>query len=470
MISPYLLVLIGYSALIIVSSLLGSRFTRKVSDFYVAGRKLRIPLLFSTLLAANIGAGSTVGAAALGFSRGLSAWWWVGSAGIGSLILAFTAAPRIREYAAARNYLTVGDFLEDRFDGRVRGVISIILWLGGLAILAGQLIAFSRILEVVAGTGKAVGCILGGTVVIVYFSATGLKGTVWINMFQLVVKGAGFLLAFPLALAALGGWEAFTSGLQARAMEVEGYLSFFGNRPSDTLHYLVLLVPSFIVSPGILQKIYGARDQRTARIGAAANGIALLLFSFFPVLLGMMAAVSLSGLDHPDLALPSIITEMVPFWVGALLLAAIFSAEISSADAVLFMISTSLGHDLYKRFINPGAGEKSMMLVSRLSSVSAGVLGTFLALSLPSVISALEIFYSLLSASLFVPLVWGLYNSKPGTGTCIRAIAASLAATITVHFLTGGEGLLMISPLAFGIISSLILFATAWVRESRNQT
>jgi len=469
MISPYLLVLIGYGALIIIPSLFASRYTRKVSDFYVAGRQLRIPLLFSTLLAANIGAGSTVGAAALGFSLGLSAWWWVGSAGIGSLILAFTVAPRIREFAADRDYLTVGDFLEDRFGQSVRGVISIILWLGGLAILAGQLIAFARILQVVAGTEKILGCVLGGAVVIIYFSATGLKGTVWVNMFQLTVKGAGFLLALPLALAALGGWDAFTTGLQVKSTEVEGYLNFFGDSPASTLHYLVLLVPSFIVSPGILQKIYGARDKRTARIGAAANGIALLVFSFFPVVLGMMAAVSLSNLDHPDLALPSIITEMVPFWVGALLLAAIFSAEISSADAVLFMLSTSLGHDLYKRFINPGAGEKTMMLVSRLTSVSAGIIGTFLAMALPSVISALEIFYSLLSASLFVPLVWGIYHSKPGTGTCIRAIAASLAATITVHFLTGGEGIFMISPVAFGIISSLILFTIAWIRESGNQ-
>ena len=458
MISPYLLVLIGYGSLIIIPSLFASRYIKRVSDFFVAGRKLNSVLLFSTLLAANIGAGSTVGAAALGFSIGLSAWWWVGSAGIGSLVLAFTVAPRIRDYAARNNYLTVGDFLEDRYDRRVRGIISIILWLGGLAILAGQLMAFSRILEVVAGTGKATGCILGGLVVITYFAATGLKGTVWINMFQLVVKGAGFMLALPLAMAALGGWDAFVTGLHEKSLQVEGYHDFFGSRPSELLHYLVLLVPSFIVSPGILQKVYGARDRHTARAGTAANGIALLLFSFFPVTLGMMAAVALPRLSHPDLALPSLLTEMVPFWVGALLLAAIFSAEISSADAVLFMLSTSLGHDLYKTFLNPAAGEKKMMMVSRATSVFAGVLGVMIAISLPSVISALEIFYSLLSASLFVPLIWGLYQSKPGARSCLQAISASLAATIMVHFLTGGEGIFMLSPVAFGILSSLLLF------------
>ena len=463
MASPFLIVLIVYGLMIIIPALMFSRYVRRVEDFFVAGRKLNSTLLFSTLLAANIGAGSTVGAAALGFTTGLSAWWWVGSAGIGSLVLAFTVGPRIRNYAARHNFLTVGDFLEYRYDRKVKGIVILILWLGGLAILAGQLMAFSRILEVVAGTGKATGSILGGIVVITYFSATGLKGTAWINMFQLMVKGAGFLLALPLAMAAMGGWDAFVSGVQLRSMEIDGYSNFFGEGSANVLHYLVLLVPSFIVSPGILQKIYGAKDDRTVRIGIAANGVSLLLFSFFPVLLGMMAAVSLSGLSHPDLALPSIITEMVPFWVGALLLAAIFSAEISSADAVLFMLSTSLGKDLYKTFINPDAGEKRMLRASRITSVSAGAIAVVFAIVLPSVISALEIFYSLLSASLFVPLIWGLYHSKPGSKACVMAISASLLLTVIIHFLSNGKGFFLLSPVAFGILSSLLLFAVAWM-------
>ena len=470
MVNPFLLVIIIYGILIIIPALLFSRYINRVSDFFVAGRKLNSVLLFSTLLAANIGAGSTVGAAALGFSKGLSAWWWVGSAGIGSLVLAFTVGPRIRRYAAEHNFLTVGDFLEYRYDRKVKGIISVILWLGGLAILAGQLIAFSRILEVVAGTGKATGSILGGIVVITYFSATGLKGTAWINMFQLMVKGAGFLLALPLALAAIGGWDSFMAGVQAKSVEVAGYSNFFGDGSTDILHYMVLLIPSFMVSPGILQKIYGARDDRTVRIGVAANGVSLLIFSFFPVILGMMAAVSIQGLSHPDLALPSVITELVPFWVGALLLAAIFSAEISSADAVLFMLSTSLGQDLYKTFINPKADGKRMLRVSRVTSVSAGILAVLLSTALPSVISALEIFYSLLSASLFVPLIWGLYHSKPGPKACLQAVSASLLLTVIIHFLTDGKGFYLLSPVAFGILSSLVLFTLAWAGSRMRKT
>ena len=91
------------------------RRVRGASDCCVAGRSLGPGLIFSTMLAANIGAGSTVGATALAYANGVGAWWWVGSAAIGSLVLALWIGPAIRQVAAARNLRTVGDYLEFRY-------------------------------------------------------------------------------------------------------------------------------------------------------------------------------------------------------------------------------------------------------------------------------------------------------------------------------------------------------------------
>src|SRR5690606_17050900 len=111
----------------------------------------------------------------------------------------------------------------------------------------------------------------------------------------------------------------------------------------------------FIVAPGLIQKIYGARDDRTVRIGVGLNGVALMLYAFVPVFLGMMARVQFPDLAQPELALPTLFMFGVPAFVGALGLAAVFSAELSSADAVLFSLTTSLAQDFYKRFVNPEA-------------------------------------------------------------------------------------------------------------------
>ena len=68
-------------------------------------------------------------------------------------------------------------------------------------------------------------------------------------------------------------------------------------------------------------------------------------------------------------------------------------AEISAADAVLYMITTSFTKDLYKSFINPNVSDESLIKGSRFVTVMAGIIGIGLAIVLPNVISALSIFY-----------------------------------------------------------------------------
>ena len=91
----HLVLLVVYSVGVVAFGSGRARLVRGSSDFFVAGRSLGPGLILSSMLAANIGAGSTVGVAGLAYRDGISAWWWVGSAGIGSLVFAFSVAPRL---------------------------------------------------------------------------------------------------------------------------------------------------------------------------------------------------------------------------------------------------------------------------------------------------------------------------------------------------------------------------------------
>lgn len=461
--NPYLLILFLYSILLIGLGAAISRRVKSPEDFYVAGRRLGPGLLFSTLLAANIGAGSTIGAAGLGFAMGLVGWWWVGSAGVGSLILAFVIGPSIWRISKRHGFFTLGDFLEFRYDRSVRICVASLLWLGSLAILAGQLIAFARILEVVAGTPKSLGCLLGGIVVVAYFSASGLKGAAWINLLQLIVKGFGFLLAVPFAMAAVGGWGAMREAILARPEVASHYFSLTGSGWEQALPYLILLAPAFIVSPGLIQKIYGARDEFAVRSGTSLNAVALLGFAIIPVILGMAAAAMFPNLSHPELALPVVMTELLPFWLGATLLASVFSAELSSADAILFMLSTSLSRDLYQTLMNASVSQSRLLTMSRRISVLAGSLGVLLSILLPSVIGALTLFYGLLSVALFVPFIAGLYSSRLSARHALAAILLSVPGASVFHLITGG-GVGPVSSTAFGIFVSFLVISPSLFR------
>jgi solute:Na+ symporter, SSS family len=427
-----------------------SRGVRRAGDFFVAGRSLSGGLVFVTLLAANIGAGSTVGATGLAYQHGLSAWWWSGSAAIGCLFLGLFVAPGMHSLAAERGLLTVGDFLEARYDRSVRGLIASVLWLGTLAILAGQLIAMAWALEVVLGLPKAWGCVLSGLVLVAYFSGGGLLASVWVNVLELGVLLVGFVLTVPYATRAAGGWEAMKAGAGP------AYGTFTGMGWTGILGLAVIFVPSFMVSPGLIQKTYGARTAAAARGAALGNAAALAVFAFIPALLGMAARVLRPGLSNPELALPSLMTMpgTLPPWLGALALAALFAAEISTADAVLFMLSTSLSQDLYKSFLNPGADDRRLLRASRWTAVAAGMSGVGLAILLPTVADALKTFYGILTATLFVPLVAGLLSSKPTAQDARAAVIVSMLVVVISRAALSGSPLSAWLPFAAAITAA----------------
>ena len=353
----YVALLIGYSAALTALGLWIARRVRGPADFFVAGRKLTWPYIAATMLAANIGAGATVGATGLAYQQGVSAWFWNASAGTGSLLLATLVGPRIWKLAAERNYLTVGDFLDDRYGQSVRVIIASLIWFGALFILAGQLLLGAAVFAVVAGLPKWAGVLIGGAAMTGYFSAGGLLSSVGVSAVQLIVKFTGFAIAIPILLNAAGGLEAIahTPGLPDTFFD-----PLFSAGANSGFTLLLLTGPNFIVSPGLIQKTYGAESARAVRLGVGANAIALLIFAFLPVFLGLAARALFPGIDERDLVLPTLLLHGLPVWLGALALAAVFSAEMGACEAILFMLSTSLSQDLYKRVVNPqrnaGAG------------------------------------------------------------------------------------------------------------------
>lgn len=450
----YLALILLYAAGLTALGLWIGRLVRGPADFFVAGRRLGWPLILATVLSANIGAGATVGATGLAYRDGVSAWWWNGSAGLASLLLAFCIGPRIWRLATERGYLTAGDFLEDRYGSLVRGLAAGIIWIGTLFLLAGQLIAGAAVLQVVADVPRWAGVLIGGVAMTAYFTAGGLLSSAWVNAVQLLVKFTGFTIAIPVILARVGGIDgiAATPGLPA------GYWDpLYSAGAMSGFTMLLLLGPNFIVSPGLVQKAYGASSARAVRVGVGANAVLLMLFALVPMILGMAARAAHPDIIGRDLVLPTLLVHDLPTWLGALALAAVFSAEVSTCDAILFMLSTSLSQDLYKRFINPEASPARVLLTARLAAVGGGVAGMVLALQLASVLDALSIFYSIIGATLFVPVVAGLYTRRSGTPQAVAAIACGLVGLFAVFFGTDRSG--WWNPNLWGLLASGAGFA-----------
>jgi SSS family solute:Na+ symporter len=357
--------------------------------------------------------------------------------------------------ASRHGFLTLGDYLEFRYTPTVRLVTALVLWSITVFVLAAQLIGVSSVLQVVAGQPRWVGAVVGGVLMLAYFVAGGLLSSAWVNLVQLVVMMVGFLAAIPFALAATEGIALATA---AGPSVPQSFLA------GTTL--VPLLAPAFIVSPGLVQKVYGAVDERAVRTGVGASGLALMLFALVPPFLGLCARALHPGLVSADLALATVLVRDVPPAVGSLGLAAVFSAEVSSADAALFMLATSLSQDLYRRFLRPTATDAQVLLAARGAAVAGGLVGMVLAVLVPTVVTALTAFYSLLTVLLFVPVVAAVALSSVSGTDALLSMAAGVVVTLATQFTLGSAGWHGIGPAPLGLMASGGAFAASYLTRA----
>jgi SSS family solute:Na+ symporter len=445
-VTPLFAILIAYAIALIVLGVWIGRRVRGSDEFFVGGRALGAGLIFATFLAPNIGAGSTVGATALAYHQGMAAWWWNGSAGLGSLVLAFWIGPRIWREATRLKLLTVGDFLEHHFGRRVRALAAVIIWMGSLFILCAQLDGAAAVLTIAGGLSHTTGCLVGALVMTAYFVAGGLHAAARVNGIQLLVKLGGFAIATPIVIAAAGGWGTIST------LQPVGLGFWRGSSATAGWPLLFLLGPAFFLSPGLLQKAFGARDERSLTRGIALNGLALVGFAIVPVLLGLSARAMYPGLADADVALT--VLNDTPLAVGGLALAAVFSAELSAADAVLFMLSTSGARDLYKGLINPDATDRELLRAALIMAIVGGTVGFALTFVYTSVVSALTWFYSLMIVTLFAPILGGLFFPSAGRWAAFAAMVVGVATLLVTSLVTGGAGYGWVSPSFLGLVSS----------------
>jgi SSS family solute:Na+ symporter len=296
----------------------------------------------------------------------------------------------------------------------------------------------------------------------IYFAAGGLLGSARVNSLQLVVMLAGFLAALPFVLTNTGGVAGITQSPDAPLWFGD---FFYSAGPLSGWTFLILTGPSFIISPALIQKAYGARSESALKIGVGLNAIVLMLFAFLPVLFGMAARTAIPDLiQDPNAVLPAFLMTQLPAWLGALALSAVFSTEVDTCDAILFMLSTSVSKDIYKRHINPGATDAQLLRVARLSAVAGGAAGVILSLVLATVIGALTIFYSVIVASLFVPILGGLYARRPNEPAALASIAAGLITLFVVRVAVTPT-FRWVDPLLAALVAAAAAFVIVTVRQ-----
>lgn len=398
-----LIIVISYFLVVIAIGVYNRRRAQSIDDFLVAGRRGSSLVITGSLLATIVGGSATIGMAGLGFSRGLTGSWWLLTGTIGLVFLGSFLAKKVRNYAL----YTIPEIIEKHYDGRVALAGSILIVISWLGIIAGQIVAAGKIMTVLTIGTPLMWMVIFAFVFVVYTIIGGQFAIIRTDTLQAFIIFIGVFLGVGFVLSEAGGFGGLHESLPADSF------SFPLNSEFDAYELVKLLFLvglTYVVGPDMYTRIFCARDGKVARKSTLWAGGLLVPFAFAIAIIGMGAAALFPDIVAEQ-AFPTVIKEVLPPFVGGIVLAALLCAVMSSADTCLLSASTILTIDIIKK-LKPALGEDRILPLSRWMILIIGGGAMVMAWKLGGVINSLLFAYTVYTSGLILPILFGFYKDR----------------------------------------------------------
>ncbi|MFC1934637.1 sodium:solute symporter, partial [Chloroflexota bacterium] len=423
-----LIIITVYFLGMIAVGIVSRRKAKGADDFFVAGRKGSSLFITGSLLATIIGGSATVGMAGLGFTQGLTGAWWLLVGSIGLIVLGLFFAKKVRKFAL----YTLPELVKEQYDDRVALTASILIVIAWIGIIAGQIVAAGKIMSVLAIGNPLWWMVVFSVVFVVYTVIGGQHAILRTDILQATIIFVGVFGGLALLLSRLGGLSRFMSSLPPEqfAFPVSSQFDGYG-----LVSLLLLVGLTYVVGPDMYSRLFCAKDAKVARTSALWAALLIIPLAFGITVIGMGASALFPQIG-PEQAFPTVIKEVLPPFLGSIVLAALLCAVMSSADTTLMSASTILTVDIVGR-IKPSLSQEKILSLSRWGIVVLGICSLVLALVLKGVISALLFAYTVYTAGLILPIIAGFYRNKlkvTPVGALVAILGGGSAALISKLF------------------------------------
>jgi len=489
-------VFVLYGAVIIGLGLWVSRekegHKKDTSDYFLASKSLPWWAIGASLIASNISAEQFIGMSGSGFRLGLAIASYEWMAAVTLLVVAYFFLPIYLE----KGIFTMPQFLEKRYDSRVRTLLAIfwllvyvfvnltsVLYLGALA------------LEGIMGVPLWTGVIGLAAFATIYSLYGGLKAVAWTDVVQVVVLVGGGLLTTYLALDAYGAGEGSIAGFFKLMKEVPGhfnmvlfegelmYTDFIGgeNVTKDAYNLLpglgVLLGGMWVANlfywgcnQYIIQRALAAKSLKEARRGLAFAGYLKLLLPLIVVIPGIVAFALDAQIERGDQAYPWLLANYVGPGLRGLAFAALAAAIVSSLASMMNSTATIFTMDLYKNLIDTEASETKLVSVGRLVGLTAIIIGAIMAPQLAALDQAFQYiqeYTGFISPGVLAIFVMGLFWKKATPNAALVSAVLSIPLSAGMKIMAPTIPFLNRMGYVF-LISVILIVAISWFEGKGN--
>ncbi len=388
------IIFIGYALLVISIALYVSR-TKKgekksSKEYFLANKSLPWWAVGASLIAANISAEQFIGVSGSGYAIGLAMASYEWTAAIALIVIAKYFLPIFLQ----KNIYTMPQFLEYRFDSRVKTVLAVFWILLYIFIYLTSVCYLGALfLQTIFGLKLFYGILLLATFSALYSIYGGLMAVAWTDVIQVVFLIAGGILTTFLALHYYSDGTGLINGFSMLLTEfpekfhmiIEKGTHFIPDGKGG-LKDAWMDLPGISVLIGglwighfaywgcnqyITQKAIAARSLNEAQRGLLFAGYLKILMPIIVVVPGIIAFALNADLAKSDEAYPWLLHNFVPTGLRGLAAAALVAAIVSSLSTMTNSTATLFSMDIYKPFIQPDISDNKLVLVGRISGLIA---------------------------------------------------------------------------------------------------
>ena len=429
--------LILYKLLLIGVGLWAHRRTNNEEDFFLGSRGLGPLVAAISYSASSSSAWTLLGMSGAAFVMGVSAIWLVAGSVTGMIIAWWIVGPRLLSLSHVRKLLTLPDLLALDTDGPWRKAISIgaalIVLFAFSFYVAAQFQGAGNTFHQTFGLSMSGSIVLGGVIIMIYTFLGGFWAVSVTDTVQGLLMAFAALLLPITALIAVRGPSGFIDGLHAVSSPQQ--LAFTGRHAGLAAVGFVLGTLGIIFGtfgqPHLLVRFMALRD------GKALNQARVMTVFWFLIVFGGMFFVGLVGhILLPDLANPETVffaltDQLFPTFLGAVLIAAVLSAIMSTADSQLLVGASAVAHDLGLNRRFPGRS----LLISRLAIAALVVVAIIVSLQLPaSIFDRALLAWTALGAAFGPLMFFRIFGVALKPAGAFAGMATGFVLAVLFHF------------------------------------
>lgn len=434
---------------------------KTAEDYYVSSRSMGPWHIGLSVVATDVGGGFSIGLGGLGFAIGVSGSWMLLTGLIGAWLSAVVLVPTIYRLGLKHRWMSFPDLFSHFYSRPVFIAAALISMIGYLGFTSSQMLAGAKLASVAfINLNQNQLLLIMGIVAVAYTAVGGLKAVIYTDTVQWIILIGGLLfVGVPLGFIKLGGMDVIRETVSS------DHLKFNQISLSQGLNWLLTIVPIWFIGMTLYQRIYASRSEKAAQKAWFIAGVfEYPVMAFLGVILGLFGRVaadlhyftdfgfsSATGMD-PELGLPLFLRTFMPVGFLGLLMAAYFSAIMSTADSCLMAASANLTHDLLGWSDN-----RKRLRMSRWLTGLLGALALLLAWKMENVLDLMLQSYAFMVGGLFVPVLAALFFKRKDSKAAFIAMVSGGGITLLLIILDLNLPL-GLDPIVFGFVASLFSY------------